>query len=121
MIGRRTLSKGENMMTLQEFEAEMVKAKKMENSDLDHETFWMGYTWGLRKGFYEEEFVPDEEHGLWWALAEENDGSRKERGMGYRAGFRCGVFGPEYCSKESFCCESCSLIKKGLDCHNNLL
>ncbi len=107
------------MITPQEFEAEMGKAKKMENSDLDHETFWMGYTWGLRSGFYDREFITDKEHALWWVLAEEEVTSRRERGMGYRAGFRCAKLGPEYCSGNSFECESCSLMNGGLDCRHN--
>ncbi len=108
-------------MTPQEFKEEIEKAKRMENVDLNHDTFWMGYSWGLRSGFYDGEFLPDEQHALWWALAEEDDTSRKERGMGYRAGFRCAMFGPAYCSKNWFCCETCSLMKWDLDCHNNLL
>ncbi len=108
-------------MTSQEFEAEMGKATMMEKADQDHQTFWMGYSWGLRSGFSEGEFLRDEEHALWWLLAEEKDISRRERGLGYRAGFRCAVLGPAYCSDNRFCCETCPLTKKGLDCQNNLL
>jgi hypothetical protein len=106
-------------MNQKEFESEMGRAKVMKSTDGGREDFWMGYTRGLRRGYHGEKFGTDEEHQLWWNVIDDNDESRAMRGQGYWAGIRCARLGREYCSQNDFCCEICSLVNYGLDCHNN--
>ncbi len=106
-------------MTRQEFEAEIGKAKGMENADIDHQHFWIGYARGLRRGYHGVNFGTFEEHVKFWVVVERMDKSRRERGMGYRAGIRCAKLGSAYCSQNSFRCETCSLANQDLDCHKN--
>ena len=105
-------------MNEKEFQSEALRAKTMgrlENSD-----YWAGFLRGLRRGYHGENFGTDEEYKKWWAIADEDDLARQERGKGYRAGLRCAKMGGrEYCSQNSFFCETCSLVNYGRDCHNN--
>ncbi len=106
-------------MTYQALDAGMGKPNRAEKTDLEREDFWMGYIRGLRRGHYGKIFGTDREHALWWSLAEDKVIYRQRSGMGYRAGYRCAKFGPAYCSRNSFCCETCPLVKDGLNCHKS--
>ena len=113
----------ENMMggnmDRQEFEMQLGKAKVLQSVEVERQDFWMGYARGLRRGYFGEKFGTDDEHTKWWGLADDEDNSRQQRGEGYRAGIRRVKFGDQYCHKNFFRCESCSLMNSGRDCHNN--
>jgi hypothetical protein len=96
-------------MNQQEFESEVEKAKGLKSIEDERQDFWAGYARGLRRGYHGEKFGTDD------------DDSRRERGEGYRAGFRCAKLGRGYCSQNDFCCETCSLVNYGKDCHNNAI
>jgi hypothetical protein len=81
--------------------------------------FLTGFARGLRRGYHGEKVGTDDEHAKSWAGADEDDAFRRGRGEGYRAGFRYAKLGQEYCSQNFFCCETCSHVNKGRDCHNN--
>jgi hypothetical protein len=106
-------------MNQQDFEMEMRKAKGLGGVDPDRQDFWAGYARGLRRAYHGENFGTREEHEKWWSLVDDDDVSRRQRGEGYRAGFRCAKLGKEYCSQNDFLCETCSLVNYGRDCHNN--
>ena len=53
--------------------------------------YWHGYQRGLRRGFHSEVFGTDAEHEVWLRLADDgSDEVSRERGRGYRDGFRTG-------------------------------
>jgi hypothetical protein len=105
-------------MNKPEFEREMGKAKTFKGLEEWRQEYWLGYIHGLRRGYHGERFCSEEEHKRWWEMADDDVDSKRERGEGYRAGFRCANLGCGYCSQNSFSCEICSLVNYGRDCHN---
>jgi len=73
-------------MTEREFQTNMTAAKTFSELGEDQD-FWSGYIRGLRRNYHGEKFGTDEEHELWMAAINSSDESRKNRGLGYRAGF----------------------------------
>jgi len=72
-------------MSKDEF-AENIKLAELYESR-DYSGFWNGYRRGLRRLFYEN-FGTDEEHEVWMESANEKENkSRRDRGLGYRAGY----------------------------------
>lgn len=54
----------------------------------DYSGFWDGYKRGLYRHMFEHKFGTDEEHATWMESANEKKNEyRRDRGLGYRAGF----------------------------------
>jgi len=75
-------------MTEQQFQSEIRHAQTMER--LEHEPgradYWSGYMRGVRRSFHGADFGNEVEHALWLSLTGDEDESRNQRGLGYRAG-----------------------------------
>jgi hypothetical protein len=77
-------------MNEQQFQSEMIRTETMRrlSTDPDQSDYYAGYIRGLRRAFHGEKFGTDEEHRLWCSLANDEDESRKQRGLGYLAGLK---------------------------------
>jgi len=48
--------------------------------------YWAGYRRGLRRAYHGERFGTDQEHDLWYSLADRDSEQDQQRGQGYRDG-----------------------------------
>ena len=72
-----------------QFKNEMRRAEAARKNESDplRDGYWMGYIRGLRRNYHGEKFGTEAEHKKWMALADDSaDESRRQRGLGYRAG-----------------------------------
>ena len=75
-------------MNRSEFQTNMTGAETFRtlSSDPDEQEYWSGYQRGLRRNHHGEKFGTAAEHKLWLSLIDDDDPSRKMRGLGYRSG-----------------------------------
>jgi hypothetical protein len=73
------------ILTDRKFKRNMSGAKTFAELG-DRADFWAGYQRGLRRAHHGDAFGTPEEHALWWAAADADDETRRERGIGYRMG-----------------------------------
>lgn len=76
-------------MTESEFQRNMAGGKTLAGlSGYPDNEYWAGYQRGCRRNYHGDNFGTANEHRFWLSLSSENDDdTRRFRGIGYRAGF----------------------------------
>jgi len=75
-------------MTKKHFQSEIRRAETLKRlaDEPGQADYYAGYIRGLRRAFHGENFGTIEEHNKLCSLVNDEDKSRKQRGLGYLAG-----------------------------------
>lgn len=68
------------------FERECQKAQALADARTSHSDYWRGYSRGLRRAHFGEQFGTEEQHQVWMALVASPNPANAARGRGYREG-----------------------------------